>query len=655
MRVMQGVFLLSLGLLLAFGACRRNQPSLVDKNEAPDTQLWYAPPDSTEYEYLVHMYWRGHDNDGTAVQFIWTIKDTLVDGELVWNPSERLRDFREGQMTSRTDSIFSFTAFRDIGGVGVKKNRQAFHIASIDDNGVIDPSPAAIEFVATINRLPQTKFATHIAGVSEPYVPLDVPKDTVGVMHPFGVSFHGVTTNGLIREYYYYPLTTGVFVDGQNEWYEDLSDTLITFPNTSADLIPSGTFRFAAQSRDDADAESPVDAGRFQRGVCQIVVNFDPDTQIIGLRSSYTVDDQVFEQDINFTDGEPDTVSYDSYVRLRYYGEDDDRDDKIECNDLEPDKCISFQVAFQKNSVYNPAAEEFSLWQPRTIPYHDTDPFSSTDTNTFHMGSLTYDLFARALDEHERPDGTPPSVRVIGNFVPSLDSIAVEDHLGNRIDLSMLDTVTWNFWKGEGWPYVCECDTVDKPEIICGAPTDPLECQFMQFPENGSTLDYFKIFSVHIKAWGHDNPKDPTTREKDPLGSGVKAWNYRVMNDQGQFLNMGKSLAEWFAQKDGNGDAVINFLDDEIRWKVYYPGPFTQAPDEPDPMGDTVFENLPSWMGENLLVVLVARDTPPQSLFEFEQTIFINGTPLLINSFGDASLGRRTEPRDFAFRIELVR
>ena len=72
-------------------------------------------------------------------------------------------------------------------------------------------------------------------------------------------------------------------------------------------------------------------------------------------------------------------------------------------------------------------------------------------------------------------------------------------------------------------------------------------------------------------------------------------------------------------------------------------------------MGDTVFDNLPSWMGENLTVMLIARDTPPQSVFEFEQTIFINGTSLLINSFGDASLGRRTEERVFAFRIELVR
>jgi hypothetical protein len=243
-------------------------------------------------------------------------------------------------------------------------------------------------------------------------------------------------------------------------------------------------------------------------------------------------------------------------------------------------------------------------------------------------------------------------LNVIGNYAPSLDSIAVEDHLGNRIDLSSLETVTWNFWKGKGWPYECECDTVDKPEIICGSPTDPPGCQFQQFPGNGQTLDYFKIFSVHIKGWGHDNPNDPTGREKDPLGSGVKSWNYRVMNDQGQFMNMGKSLAEWFAQKDGDGNAAIDFLDDEIRWKVYYPGPF--KPD-PDPMGDTVFENLPSWMGENLTVVLVGRDTPPQSLFEFEQTIFINGTPVLINSFGDASLGRRTEERAFAFRIELVR
>jgi hypothetical protein len=109
-------------------------------------------------------------------------------------------------------------------------------------------------------------------------------------------------------------------------------------------------------------------------------------------------------------------------------------------------------------------------------------------------------------------------------------------------------------------------------------------------------------------------------------------------------------------QKDGSGNLVINTLNDEIRWKVYYPGPFTPASEGgPDPMGDTVFDNLPSWLGQNYTVVLKGRDTPARSVSAFDQIIFINGNPTLINSFGDASLGRHTQERVFAFRIELVR
>ena len=156
MRSKMGIFVCFLCLLMILSAsCRRNQPSLVDANQAPNTELWYAPPESTEYEYRVHIFWRGIDNDGTVERYIWTKTDTIIAGELAWNPSERLRDFRSGRITTRTDSIFSFTAYQSTGGgLGLKKNRQAFHIAAIDDRGVPDPSPARIEFVATIDKLP---------------------------------------------------------------------------------------------------------------------------------------------------------------------------------------------------------------------------------------------------------------------------------------------------------------------------------------------------------------------------------------------------------------------------------------------------------------------------------------------------------------------
>jgi hypothetical protein len=640
---MQGVFLLCLCLLIVFGACRRNQPSLVDKNQPPDTELWYAPPDSTDYEYLVHLYWRGLDPDGTVEQYIWTIQDSLVEGELAWDPANRLRDFRTGRITTRTDSIFSFTAFRDVGGVGVKKNRQAFYIASIDDNGVIDPFPAAVEFIATIDKLPRIAFTTHIGGVSTPYTFREIPKDTVGVFEAFQISYHGITTNTddplkRPREYKFFPLTGGVELEGQDEWYDDLTDTIRTFPNTGDDELPSGVFKFAAQCRDDARAESPVDAGTLLRGVCQVVVNFDPETRIHDVKNRYTVDDVVYERDIDFNDGFPDTVSYDSWVWINYTGTDSDRDEP-KCPPTDPNKCIGFQVAYFRDSERIAGAQEFSLWQPRN-GVHDTDDFSATDSNTFHIGSLEYDLFARAIDENGRPDGTPPSVSVVGNFNPVIDSFAVEDHLGNRIDLSVVDTLKWDFWKGEGYPYLCQCDTVARPQVFCD--NDPnFECKGREYPFNNASGDFYKSWSIHIKAWTHDNPKDPT-------GSGVKAWQYIVKNSQGQFLNLGKGLAGWF---DG---AEIDVLDDVIRWVVYYPSTFSLDPTgPPDPYGETVYAKLRNWMDEDLTFFLIGRDTAKLE-GEFEQSIFINGEPAIINVFPASSLGRWTEEKVFTFQVTLM-
>ena len=498
---------------------------------------------------------------------------------------------------------------------------------------------------------PEIRFATRIGGVQKPYVHNDVPRDTVAMFAPFEISYHGISVNAPIVAYKFFPLTSGVELPGANEWTSDVADTLRAFPNTPDDPIPSGVFRLAAQCRDGVGEESPVDyAVPNERGVCQVVVNFNPETQFLDVLNTYHTTSGMVEEEVNYNDGIPDTVPYRIFVRIRYWGKDDDRDGKLECNDLEPDKCIGFQVAYWVHSPYNPAANEFSLWLPRR-GVHDTDPFSSTDSNTFYIGSLNYELLARALDEHSRPDGSPPSIEIVGNFAPTLDSVAVEDHLGNRLDLSIVDTITWSFWKGEGYPYECECDTVDRSEAWCFGPQDPPECQFRQFPENRGTLNYFKSFAFRIKAWGRDHPKDPPPSAFDPYGSGIKSWNYRVMNDQGQIVDLGKSVLGWFEQKDGTGGLVLNNLNDEIRWKVYYPGPFSL---NPDPMGDTVFDNLPSWLGKNYTFILKGRDTPVSSS-EFNQIVFINGQPLLINSFSDATLGRHTQERIFAFRIELVR
>jgi hypothetical protein len=491
--------------------------------------------------------------------------------------------------------------------------------------------------VGVSDRSPEVHFATWIRGVRHPYDPA-TPPDTVGMFRPFAISYRASELGMPIEAYKFFLLTPVVDVHGAGQWTTDLSDTVRTFPNTGDVTLPSGVFRLAAQCRDVLGAESPVDEATFQDGVAQVVVNFDPDTRIINARSSYSLNDIPYYRYVDFEDGIPDTVPLGSWLRIAYVGMDDHRDGTA-CDGGSADLCMGYQVAYYLSSVHEPNVQEFSLWQPRT-GVHDTDPSSPADSNSFSIGPFEYHLSVRARDEHGRPDASPPHVDIVGNFNPTMDSVVVMDHFGKRLNLSIVDTVTWNFWKGEGWPYLCECDTVDKPEAWCYGVNDPVECQFKPFPNNVGTLDYYKSFSVRIKAWGHDDPRDPD-------GSGVKAWRYLVSYRSGQFINLGKSQVGWF---DGG---QLDVLDDVIRWKVFYPGPFTS---NPDPTGDTVFENLPAWLNQDLLFFLTGKDmgtNPPP----YQQYVFINGQPELINQFSAylGRIGRRTQQRILAFQIRLIR
>lgn len=631
MRIMQGVFLLSVCLLIIFGACRRNQPSLVDRNQPPDTELWYAPPDSTEYQYLVHIYWRGVDYDGTATRFIWVIKDTLVEGEDVWNPAARARDYRAGTITTKTDSVFAFSAFVNAGGVGQVKNRQAFHVAAIDDENVIDPTPAAIEFVATIDELPKMQFSTHLRSIHRPYYYKEIPEDTVGMFKPFAISYHGSTVNGKIRAYRYFPISTTFTMPNSNVWIYDLTDTMRTFSNRGLNSIPSGTFKFAAQCLDDANAESPISPATFRNGVCRVVVNFDPDTRIHEIRNQYKVGTTIRQRTIDFTDGIPDTVSYKSWVTLFYSGWDDKRD-SLACNPLNPDRCLDYQFRY---ILWREAPDinfrEDSRWLPRD-GVHDTDTLAVADSNSVSIGSLDYQFFVRSIDENARGDGTPPSVNIVGNFEPTLDSVGVEDHFGHRLDVSKLDTLTWNFWKGEGWPYTCWCDTVD----LGAAGT----CPTHTCPPGTGSFDFFKTFSLRLRAWGHDNPLERT-------GSGIKAWQYQVYNSQGDLLNLGGSGGGWV------NAVTTNRLNERVGLRFDYPGPF--KPNK-DPLGDSVMAHLPDWFNDDLTVYIWGRDTKAKGLEgAYEQVVYLNGARYVVNAFAGGSLGRLTETKSFTFHVRLIR
>jgi hypothetical protein len=543
MKLRVGFFLFVVCVTVVLHSCRRNQPTLVDANRAPDTEVWYAPPDSTEYQYLVHVYWRGVDRDGVVTRYIWTIKDSITPPPLGWNPAERIRDLRQGHFTTRTDSIFSFTAFRNVGGVGLKKNRQAFYISAIDDNGVYDPFPAAVEFIATVDKLPKIVFETEITKVLNGNVTKEkklfdpAELDTVGMFRPFNIYYSGSTVNGEIRAYKFFPLTSSVSIPNSDVWTEDLTDTLREFSNVDADAIPSGRLRLAAQVRDDAGAESRVDAGQFREGVCQIVVNYEPDTDIFGVTNTFFRGGTTVVDSVNFEDSEPDTVPYNSWVTLFYQGWDNPYDSSL-CADV-VNECIAYQVQYTRvGNIDGGPAEGGSVvsstvrWLPEDG--EDNNPFGTPDSTSLTLGCEVYDIRVRSVDEYEKPDGTPAEVSITGSFTPVLDDVALVNFDGTIAGDG--DTLTWDYWN---------------PANYKSSPLDTLDFS------NPIDPQVVKQFFFVISATGHDSPK-----EQD--GAGVKGWLYTFRRTDTGTVERLKTSGFW---ADG---VTVNVLADTIQLNRRY-------------------------------------------------------------------------------------
>jgi hypothetical protein len=231
---------------------------------------------------------------------------------------------------------------------------------------------------------------------------------------------------------------------------------------------------------------------------------------------------------------------------------------------------------------------------------------------------VEYEFSVRTIDEVGRPDGTPARAAIVGNFDPTLDSLRVSDHFGVPLDLSVVDTLTWNFWRGQGWPYTSLLDTVDL--------SNP------DFP-------FYKTFAFNIRAWGHDNALDPA-------GSNVKEWRYIIHDEDGNYWPLARSGPGWYP------GAEPGRLDDTFEVTFRYPSGLVSG--EPDPNGDTVFANLPGYVGRTLTLTLLGRDTDVDETFA--QWVFLGEVePLLVNEYPTGNLGRWTEERTVTFHLRMVR
>jgi hypothetical protein len=476
---------------------------------------------------------------------------------------------------------------------------------AIHTDKVSDVSEALSVTVMPPEYIPVMHFATTITRiwpggqttVTKPYHPAAV-LDTVGMFRPFSMSYHGTSLNGPISAYKYLSLSPGVDLPGAGVWTTDLSDTVRSIYTIGDPAVPSGTFRLGAQCRDILGAESVINAGTFDEGVCQVVVNFDPDTKILFVINSYTRGGIDYQETLNLSDAVPDTVPYNSWIRLDYAGWDSPLDSILCGDDL--NKCIQYQMSYKRYSDRFPWAEGRSRWLPDTPT--DTNPFGTPDSMSMNIGTVEYDVYARSVDENGRPDGTPAIVSLVGNFNPTLDEFSLENHTG--LAAADGDTIVWDWW----------------------APADS-GFDFMSNPPRR-----FKRFNFKIGATGHDHPKDPD-------GSGVKSWLYefRRVDDP--------SVTQHFARSDGWVEGVsVNVLNDEFSITFTY-GLL-------DPNGDDVFNNLPDWINRGYDFSIRGRDTG--QFEEFDQYVIVNGVRTRVNAYNVNTLGRWTaeEGQRFYFKMQ---
>ena len=331
----------------------------------------------------------------------------------------------------------------------------------------------------------------------------------------------------------------------------------------------------------------------------------DLDTEIIGVMSTYYVNGQVFEENIDINDAVPDTVPHGSWIRVSYRAT---PDAMSYCPD-QLDDCIGFQKNFTWSSALFPGVGETTSWQP--VPPEDNDPFTSTDSTSLNVGPVEYTVRFRSADKSGGLDLTSAEVPVVGNFPPTLDDFGIEHHDGTLARDG--ESVVWDWWN---------------PANFHGSIGDTLD---LSDPPN---LWVVREFFFLVKGLGSDHPKEGSM-------GGVRSWFYEFTRSDDPAFNQPFGRAGYWA--DG---ITVNSVCDTVKLKIRYS--YTG-----DPGGKLAWEALPDWVNRWYDFNIRGKDTG--STDTFDQFMFVNGMKTKINTYSTAALGRETEKGTMRFYLTIVR
>lgn len=398
-----------LGLALLTG-CAKDVVRL-DKNRPPRTFIVAAPLDSTGNAqasgttYRVHLYWRGEDDDGYVVGFLWAFDDSSLSA------------FR---YTTKTDSIFELlvndsTALTGTTNPGTSRYH-TFFIRSVDNLGKLDPSISVFNR-RTFNASTKPPTARFVGGLPSGLVAIDTLSDG----KPFEVCWSGTDSDGVVSRYMYQVGTyTSPIGKDTCAYFNDPS-------NPKAIGLPSGIYTMTVRAIDNADAVGKVQFA--------FVVNHDPETWFLPVGSPLGHYIQPFLEgnpvNLTGTFAPGDTVPYRSTVWWDWDGAD--------TTGGEANILTGWSVVFTGNrnngDPYSIGFLDTLCTSPSVVRFKTNNPavvgpcgFRALILDSLDAG---YDLtlFLRSRDGSFRRDGSPATFTFNCDFTPKLLSFSVRDTL----------------------------------------------------------------------------------------------------------------------------------------------------------------------------------------------------------------------------------
>jgi hypothetical protein len=409
--------LVLVGFLILSG-CEDDEGVRPDINRPPETTLAVAPAPGSEVFHKYQVNWVGYDRDGLVERYrIASMPEEELYGgltdpediqaflfEILFDPDNPGGGWFE---TDTTESLFVFSADSP------NSKKHSLYISAIDNEGKLDMSPAATNFMAIDYGLPQVQI--YISSNVDPVWRIPPAKgDTLpayngGECVEVRIKWVGYDPDGIIVQWLYR-------LDSSAERSLPATQDSIAFLYCPDDPLGSdvwiGFHEFKLVGIDDANARSDDYLARF-------IINYDPDTYIDSIWAfRNSIQDTVPEALIYPTDGKIPPIWHFGLIRFKFHGYDSD---KFPGTAVSPEdftwRVKGTLIASSPTWVSKPTGE-----------FIDGHPvFADTVRLGYELDTdAPLTLLIRSRDELGTIDGTPASVLLTADYSPDIEDITYE-------------------------------------------------------------------------------------------------------------------------------------------------------------------------------------------------------------------------------------